>query len=214
MHFSFRHLSNQCRIFVFALSLSVPILCTDVCCRFRSQHSRPESPSYDLQARTPLSMITRKDSPLHSGQVSPNGSAENECILDLKRGKFPGELLRNKHYPGYESSLRGGTTPSKKRQHTLGAIKIEQGLDKLPPNTDNKTTHDLKDHSWKLSAVEVECRHCNERKLLPCSYLKLSPTLVQSARIPQLEGESACRARPEKHGHSDELRLTRTAACA
>ncbi len=202
---------------VIAPCLSVPTLCTDVCCRFRSQHSRPESPSYDLQARTSPPMIARKDSPLHSGPISPRSSAEKERILAFKRGSSPDEAIEIKHNADCRPTLTRDSTPMRKRRHTSTSIKTENEFDELPPKTEEKTARDLEPHSWKLSAVEVECGHCSERKLLPCSYLKLSPSLVQSGilpRIPRFEGESACRGKPERCGSSDQWRLSRTATCA
>ena len=202
---------------VFTSCFSIPIPCTDVCCRFRSQHSRPESPSYDVQACTPSSMTTRKDSSFHSGQISPIGSVEGERILGFKRRNSPDESIRVNHDLGSELSPMAKSIPLKKRRQAPASIKTENEFEEVPPNIQGKTAQDLEYHSWKLSAVEVECRHCSERKLLSCSYLKLSPTLVQSGilpRIPRLEGESACRAKPEHHGNKDTWRLSRTATCA
>lgn len=162
-------------------------------------------------------MTTRKESRVHSGLMSPRSSAEQERMLVFKRGSSPGELLEIKHNADCRPSLMRDSTPLKKRRHTPTSIKTENEFEEQPPKTEEKTARDLEYHSWKLTAVEVECRHCSERKLLPCSYLKLSPTLVQSGilpRIPRLEGESACPAKPEKPGNSDQWRISQTATCA
>ena len=202
---------------VYVLSLSVPIPCTDVCCRFRSQHNHAESPSYDLQARTPSSMISRKDSCLHSRQTSRNVSVEGEHTLAFKRRTSPGRRINLEHNSGCQPSPMEEFAPLKRRRHTPASIKIENDGGELPSKAEGKTAQDLEYHSWKLSAVEVECRHCSERKLLSCSYLKLSPTLVQSGivpRIPCLEGESACCAKPKERAKGEEWRVPRTATCA
>ena len=208
---------NTGSVAVHLYSLSVPIPCTDVCCRLRSQHNRAQSPSYDLQARTPSSIISRKDSPLHSSQTSRDGSIEKERAFAFKRQTSPDPPMDVKHDSGCQPSPMEERAPPKKRRHTPASIKIESDFEELLSKTRGRNGQDLEYHSWKLSAVEVECRHCSGRKLLSCSYLKLSPTLVQSGilpGIPRLEGESACCAKPKERGKGEEWRMSRTATCA
>ncbi len=208
---------SRCSCYVLISFLPVPIPCTDVCCRFRSQLSRPESPSYDLQARISSSMIAPKGPPLHCGQITPNGSVERDRILAFKRRNSLHNPISVKHDIGNEPRSIRGPTMLKKRRHAPSSIKFENDFEDLSPKTEEKTAQGLEYHSWKLSAVEVECRHCSERKLLPCSYLKLSPSLVQSGilpRIPRLEGESPCCAKQAKHSNSEDWPISQTAVCA
>ena len=162
-------------------------------------------------------MITRKIPPLHCGQITLNGSVERDRILAFKRRNSLDNPMSVKCDIDNEPSSVREPTPLKKRRHAPLSIKIENEFEELSPKTEEKTAQGLDYHSWKLSAVEVECRHCSERKLLPCSYLKLSPTLVQSGilpRIPRLEGESPCCAKQAKHGDREDWLLSQTTACA
>ena len=204
-------------LLVTCIYFSVLISCTDACCRFRSQHNRLETPSYELQARTPSSVMIEEDPSLYSGKSSPNGSFEKLRTFAFKRRNSTDTPVSVRQGTERESSRTDKFVLSRKRRQTPASIKTESDVEGLPTRIENKARQDQENHSWKLHAVEVKCRHCSERKLLTCSYLKLSPTLVQSGIlpiIPRLEGESICRAKPGEHSENEECRLPRTAACA
>lgn len=199
------------------LHLSALTQCTDVFCRLRGQHTRPESPSYDIQARTPSSINTQTEKSVDIAENYYSDRSENERIPGIERRNISaGPMDIRRCLDCKEPPADHRPRLKRRRPNSPNTVKTENETEELSSHNLHEAAPGLDYHFWKLSAVEVECKRCSERKLLSCSVLKLSPALFQSGILPKiirLEGEPSCRDIPHKYGGSGHWRLPRIVTC-
>ena len=151
--------------------------CTDVCCRLRSHHTRPESPSYDHQAYTPTSMSSRAESAYANMHESLPEHQPSVQSPDIKRSPSIEAQARTPSPEVQMSPSHTKPTLKRRRQESLEASRTLTEIGKveikLPPETPKPTRSPA-----SVTMVVDPKATCQEFGRCKCPY-KVNPATTQ-----------------------------------